>query len=77
MQFVKDCISKCLLHHHYCRALVKNLFIGYFHTPNAKRKEVLHVIASVLGLTEEEMKEVGSLHNIQMQSCFNFKKLQI
>ncbi len=37
---------------------MKNLFIGYFHTPTAKRREVLHVISSVLGLTPEEVSEV-------------------
>ncbi|XP_048586142.1 thyroid receptor-interacting protein 11-like isoform X2 [Nematostella vectensis] len=42
------------------KPLLKNLLIGYFHTPEAKRADVIHVIGGLLGFTVGEMKEIGS-----------------
>jgi hypothetical protein len=32
------------------KVLMRTLLIGYFHTPNIKRHEVLQVIGSILGM---------------------------
>uniref|UniRef100_A0A674B2F6 Thyroid hormone receptor interactor 11 n=1 Tax=Salmo trutta TaxID=8032 RepID=A0A674B2F6_SALTR len=39
------------------QALMRNLFMGYFHTPKPKRSEVLRLMGSVLGLDKDEMLE--------------------
>uniref|UniRef100_A0A6Q2ZI36 GRIP domain-containing protein n=1 Tax=Esox lucius TaxID=8010 RepID=A0A6Q2ZI36_ESOLU len=36
------------------KTLMRNLFIGYFHSPKAKRSEVLRLMGSVLGLDKDE-----------------------
>merc|ERR1712137_1024425 len=41
------------------RSLVKNLVVGYFSAPNAKRLEVLRIIATVLDFTSEERQKTG------------------
>lgn len=37
---------------------MRNLFLGYFHTPKAKRVDVLRLMGSVLGLSREEVEKV-------------------
>ncbi|XP_064860474.1 thyroid receptor-interacting protein 11-like [Oncorhynchus nerka] len=41
------------------RALMRNLFMGYFHTPKDKRSEVLRLMGSVLGLDKDEVNQEG------------------
>uniref|UniRef100_A0AAR2L6K1 GRIP domain-containing protein n=1 Tax=Pygocentrus nattereri TaxID=42514 RepID=A0AAR2L6K1_PYGNA len=38
--------------------LMKNLFLGYFHTPLNKRSEVLRLMGSVLGLEQDEVEKI-------------------
>lgn len=38
---------------------MKNLVVGYFSAPNAKRLEVLRIIATVLDFTSEERQKTG------------------
>jgi len=40
------------------RIIIKNLLLGYFHTPSSKRHEALQVIGQVLSYSRDEMKEV-------------------
>ena len=40
------------------RVLMRNLFLGYFHTPKTKRADVLRLMGSVLGLTREDVDKV-------------------
>uniref|UniRef100_A0A8C5H230 GRIP domain-containing protein n=1 Tax=Gouania willdenowi TaxID=441366 RepID=A0A8C5H230_GOUWI len=40
------------------KVLVRNLFLGYFHTPKAKRADVLRLMGSVLGLPREEVDQL-------------------
>ena len=40
------------------RVLMRNLFMGYFHTPKNKRAEVLMLMGSVLGLDRDEVIQV-------------------
>jgi len=40
------------------RIIIKNLLLGYFHTPPSKRHEALQVIGHVLSYSRDEMKEV-------------------
>ena len=58
----------------YCRNLIRNLVVGYFATPSDKRREVLHVIATVLDMSSEERMRTGL--DIQgtswMESITNF-----
>lgn len=37
---------------------MRNLFLGYFHTPKTKRADVLRLMGSVLGLTREDVDKV-------------------
>ncbi len=37
------------------RALVKNLVLGYVHTTDAKKPEVLQLMGKILGFTEDEL----------------------
>ncbi|XP_063039557.1 thyroid receptor-interacting protein 11 [Engraulis encrasicolus] len=37
------------------KLLIRNLFLGYFHTPRNKRAEVLRLMGSVLGVDREEV----------------------
>uniref|UniRef100_A0A673ZNY5 Thyroid hormone receptor interactor 11 n=1 Tax=Salmo trutta TaxID=8032 RepID=A0A673ZNY5_SALTR len=40
------------------QALMRNLFMGYFHTPKPKRSEVLRLMGSVLGLDKDEVNQL-------------------
>uniref|UniRef100_A0AAR2KXF4 GRIP domain-containing protein n=1 Tax=Pygocentrus nattereri TaxID=42514 RepID=A0AAR2KXF4_PYGNA len=40
------------------KILMKNLFLGYFHTPLNKRSEVLRLMGSVLGLEQDEVEKI-------------------
>lgn len=40
------------------KVLMRNLFLGYFHTPKAKRVDVLRLMGSVLGLSREEVEKM-------------------
>uniref|UniRef100_A0A665W2L0 GRIP domain-containing protein n=1 Tax=Echeneis naucrates TaxID=173247 RepID=A0A665W2L0_ECHNA len=46
------------------RVLMHNLFLGYFHTPKAKRADVLRLMGSVLGLSREDMLEEDGRHGV-------------
>ncbi|XP_070698253.1 thyroid receptor-interacting protein 11 [Pempheris klunzingeri] len=37
------------------KVLMRNLFLGYFHTPKTKRADVLRLMGSVLGLSREDV----------------------
>ena len=40
------------------RVLMKNLLLGYFHTPDRNRLDAIHAIGSVLGFTQEDFHKV-------------------
>ncbi|XP_075387812.1 thyroid receptor-interacting protein 11 isoform X2 [Tenrec ecaudatus] len=40
------------------KVLMRNLFIGHFHTPKNKRQEVLRLMGSILGIKREEMEQL-------------------
>ncbi|XP_042356027.1 thyroid receptor-interacting protein 11 [Plectropomus leopardus] len=40
------------------KVLMRNLFLGYFHTPKTKRADVLRLMGSVLGLTREDIDKM-------------------
>ncbi|XP_061699976.1 thyroid receptor-interacting protein 11 [Syngnathoides biaculeatus] len=40
------------------KALMRNLLQGYFHTPRAKRMDVLRLMGSVLGLSREDVEKM-------------------
>lgn len=40
------------------KVLMRNLFLGYFHTPKTKRADVLRLMGSVLGLSREEVDKM-------------------
>ncbi|XP_039598213.1 thyroid receptor-interacting protein 11 isoform X1 [Polypterus senegalus] len=40
------------------KVLMRNLFVGQFHTPKNKRPEVLRLMGSILGLKKEDMDEL-------------------
>ncbi|CAM4726205.1 unnamed protein product [Leuciscus chuanchicus] len=40
------------------KVLMKNLYMGYFHTPRNKRSEVLRLMGNVLGLDRDEVGEL-------------------
>ncbi|XP_043553067.1 thyroid receptor-interacting protein 11 [Chiloscyllium plagiosum] len=40
------------------KVLMRNLFVGYFHTPKNKRDEAIRLLGNVLGLKKEEIKEL-------------------
>ncbi|XP_023142397.2 thyroid receptor-interacting protein 11 [Amphiprion ocellaris] len=49
------------------KVLMRNLFLGYFHTPKTKRADVLRLMGSVLGLSREDvdkMLEEDSRHGV-------------
>jgi len=46
------------------RIIIKNLLLGYFHTPPSKRHEALQVIGQVLSYSRDEMKEVRVLSTL-------------
>ncbi|XP_004394537.1 PREDICTED: thyroid receptor-interacting protein 11 [Odobenus rosmarus divergens] len=45
------------------KVLMRNLFIGHFHTPKHQRHEVLRLMGSILGIKREEMEQL--LHEDQ------------
>lgn len=38
---------------------MRNLFVGYFHTPRNKRGDVLKLMGGVLGLNREDIEKVS------------------
>ncbi|XP_067894793.1 thyroid receptor-interacting protein 11 isoform X2 [Heterodontus francisci] len=40
------------------KVLMRNLFVGYFHTPKNKRNEAMRLLGSVLGLKKEEINQL-------------------
>uniref|UniRef100_UPI004038EBF2 thyroid receptor-interacting protein 11-like n=1 Tax=Callospermophilus lateralis TaxID=76772 RepID=UPI004038EBF2 len=42
------------------KVLMRNLFIGHFHTPKGKRREALQLMGSILDIPKEEMKQLLS-----------------
>uniref|UniRef100_A0A673BVP7 GRIP domain-containing protein n=1 Tax=Sphaeramia orbicularis TaxID=375764 RepID=A0A673BVP7_9TELE len=46
------------------KVLMRNLFLGYFHTPKTKRGDVLRLMGSVLGLSREDMLEEDGRHGV-------------
>uniref|UniRef100_A0A672JMG9 GRIP domain-containing protein n=1 Tax=Salarias fasciatus TaxID=181472 RepID=A0A672JMG9_SALFA len=46
------------------KVLMRNLFLGYFHTPKTKRADVLRLMGSVLGLSREDMLEEDGRHGV-------------
>lgn len=40
------------------KVLMRNLFVGYFHTPKNKRNEAMRLMGSVLGLRREEISQL-------------------
>ncbi|CAH2327643.1 thyroid receptor-interacting 11 [Pelobates cultripes] len=40
------------------KVLMRNLFVGHFHTPKNKRHEVLRLMGSILGIDKAEMEEL-------------------
>ncbi|XP_068004891.1 thyroid receptor-interacting protein 11 [Melanerpes formicivorus] len=42
------------------KLLMKNLFVGHFHTPKNKRPEVLRLMGSILGVKKEELDQLLS-----------------
>ncbi|NXA46192.1 TRIPB protein, partial [Nothocercus julius] len=42
------------------KLLMRNLFIGHFHTPKNKRPEVLRLMGSILGIKKEELDQLLS-----------------
>ncbi|KAF3830925.1 hypothetical protein GH733_002163, partial [Mirounga leonina] len=40
------------------KILMRNLFIGHFHTPKHQRHEVLRLMGSILGIKREEMEQI-------------------
>ncbi|XP_068194786.1 thyroid receptor-interacting protein 11 [Antennarius striatus] len=40
------------------KVLMRNLFLGYFHTPKTKRSDVLRLMGGILGLTREEVDKM-------------------
>ncbi|XP_044520977.1 thyroid receptor-interacting protein 11 isoform X2 [Gracilinanus agilis] len=40
------------------KVLMRNLFVGHFHTPKNKRHEVLRLMGSILGIKKEEMGQL-------------------
>ncbi|XP_062037737.1 thyroid receptor-interacting protein 11 isoform X3 [Lepus europaeus] len=40
------------------KVLMRNLFIGHFHTPKSQRHEVLRLMGSILGVQREEMEQL-------------------
>lgn len=44
---------------YFSRVLMRNLFLGYFHTPKNKRADVMKLMGSVLGLNREDIDKVS------------------
>lgn len=62
--------------HYVSRVLMRNLFLGYFHTPKTKRADVLRLMGSVLGLTREDVDKVRLLDSFLkvFTSVVNFRE---
>ncbi|XP_067848080.1 thyroid receptor-interacting protein 11 [Heptranchias perlo] len=45
------------------KVLMRNLFVGYFHTPKNKRNEAMRLLGSVLGLKKEEISQLLDSEN--------------
>uniref|UniRef100_A0AAQ5ZK34 GRIP domain-containing protein n=1 Tax=Amphiprion ocellaris TaxID=80972 RepID=A0AAQ5ZK34_AMPOC len=45
------------------KVLMRNLFLGYFHTPKTKRADVLRLMGSVLGLSREDIQSEGQIRH--------------
>lgn len=43
----------------FTRVLMRNLFLGYFHTPKNKRGDVLKLMGGVLGLNRDDLDKVS------------------
>uniref|UniRef100_A0A8B9J7U0 Thyroid hormone receptor interactor 11 n=1 Tax=Astyanax mexicanus TaxID=7994 RepID=A0A8B9J7U0_ASTMX len=54
------------------KVLMKNLFLGYFHTPRNKRAEVLRLMGNVLGLEPDEVEQVGFLLSLSLSLSLSF-----
>ena len=50
------------------RLVIKNLFLGYFTTPQHQRHDVLHTIGGVLKFTADDFDKVGALSASQFLS---------
>lgn len=60
--FIPKCtFSLALLYITVSRPLVKNLLMGFIHTPPSKRDEAFRVVGHILGFTDDELKEVNHL----------------
>uniref|UniRef100_A0A8D3DB34 Thyroid hormone receptor interactor 11 n=1 Tax=Scophthalmus maximus TaxID=52904 RepID=A0A8D3DB34_SCOMX len=46
------------------KVLMRNLFLGYFHSPKTKRADVLRLMGNVLGLSREDMLEGDGRHGV-------------
>ncbi|XP_074091522.1 thyroid receptor-interacting protein 11 [Macrotis lagotis] len=60
------------------KILMRNLFVGHFHTPKNKRHEVLRLMGSILGIQKEEIEQViikikSSLKKTYDQKCCYLK----
>ncbi|XP_066484544.1 thyroid receptor-interacting protein 11 [Tiliqua scincoides] len=42
------------------KVLMRNLFVGHFHTPKNKRQEVLRLMGSILGIEKDELEQLLS-----------------
>lgn len=66
----------------FCRVLMRNLFLGYFHTPKTKRADVLKLMGSVLGLNREDVEKVRDFwtdnnHFVSLIFFFFLQKVQL
>lgn len=43
---------------------MRNLFLGYFHTPKNKRGDVLKLMGGVLGLNREDIDKVSCISSL-------------
>lgn len=60
-------LLKGLMVDSYCpfsRVLMRNLFLGYFHTPKNKRGDVLKLMGGVLGLNREDIDKVSCISSL-------------
>lgn len=59
---------------------MRNLFLGYFHTPKTKRADVLKLMGSVLGLNREDVEKVRDFwtdNNHFVSLIFSLQKVQL
>lgn len=43
-----------------CRLMMRNLLLGYFHTPGEKRVQVVHVMGKVLDFSHKDLSDIES-----------------